>query len=473
MVGKMRDTALSELIGFILIIAILVIMAALYMTYVVPTQGRDNEIEHMQEIEKFFIDFKMNMDSLWLNNQIGVPMNSIVTLGTKGPNTGGSFSVFPLLEPAGSAGTLSISSDDTFKLEVDGIFIDKYGTSTLEDVGTTTIVESNTDLIFYYTTPTPLAARHPAVFYSTQNDWWAKFQLKNTPYVSDVEQYVNGSINVTKNKEYDLTVTVNKSGVQVAEDWVVYSNVSPGSIYYLNLLDEIYGLNADVKFPFIVNTTEGSPVSRSGKGYLSKTQNESYPIGQVRFDSHNHYWVDQTYEYRLDGIFLEQEGTSLPKINPGLKIQKTRLPDGRIIPEVYLTIFSIVSPSVNISSSDPVQISAQIINQSSNVIRSDDISKIKPNARDITFAIYSNQSNPAMFKNSINQTLNQLIPLQYLKDGNVTISNLSDGTVDNGVVVTIFGPSRNDPGKTELDCYLELKHVNARVGVESYAPTTF
>ena len=69
MSGRVSDDALSEVIGFILIIAIIVILGSLYMTYVVPSQGRDAEIQHMQEIEKFFTDFKLNIDALWYNNQ--------------------------------------------------------------------------------------------------------------------------------------------------------------------------------------------------------------------------------------------------------------------------------------------------------------------------------------------------------------------------------------------------------------------
>ena len=44
MVVSRRDEAISEVIGFVLILALIAIVASLYLTYVVPAQGRDMEI---------------------------------------------------------------------------------------------------------------------------------------------------------------------------------------------------------------------------------------------------------------------------------------------------------------------------------------------------------------------------------------------------------------------------------------------
>jgi hypothetical protein len=40
MVDSRRDDAISEVIGFVLILALIAIVASLYLTYVVPAQGR-------------------------------------------------------------------------------------------------------------------------------------------------------------------------------------------------------------------------------------------------------------------------------------------------------------------------------------------------------------------------------------------------------------------------------------------------
>jgi hypothetical protein len=73
------------------------------MTYVVPSQGRDAEIQHMQEVETFFTDLKMNIDALWLNDQVGVSFNEIFQLGTGGQTSAGAFSIFPIMQPVSRA----------------------------------------------------------------------------------------------------------------------------------------------------------------------------------------------------------------------------------------------------------------------------------------------------------------------------------------------------------------------------------
>lgn len=55
MSGRACDDGLSDkVIGFILIIAIIVILGSLYMTFVVPSRGRDAEIQHIcRELRDF------------------------------------------------------------------------------------------------------------------------------------------------------------------------------------------------------------------------------------------------------------------------------------------------------------------------------------------------------------------------------------------------------------------------------------
>ena len=50
-----RDQASSEVIGFVLIIAIIMAAFSLYLVYGVPVQGRENEINHMNDINDQFV----------------------------------------------------------------------------------------------------------------------------------------------------------------------------------------------------------------------------------------------------------------------------------------------------------------------------------------------------------------------------------------------------------------------------------
>ncbi|NLV26240.1 MAG: hypothetical protein GXY48_03595 [Methanomicrobiales archaeon] len=109
MSGRGSDDALSEVIGFILIIGLLVVVMSLYITYVVPSEGRTNEIEQMDYIKQQFLDYKLNTDALWLNNNIGQSITQALTMGTAGQTTTGMFAGFSLVSPIGSSGSVMVN----------------------------------------------------------------------------------------------------------------------------------------------------------------------------------------------------------------------------------------------------------------------------------------------------------------------------------------------------------------------------
>src|SRR5512136_311888 len=58
-----RESGLSEIVGFILILAAIVMAVTLYATFGIPAQGREGEIAHMNEVKDRFVEFKVNVDS--------------------------------------------------------------------------------------------------------------------------------------------------------------------------------------------------------------------------------------------------------------------------------------------------------------------------------------------------------------------------------------------------------------------------
>ena len=60
-----RDDALSEVVGFVLILGVIVVALSLYQVYGVPAAGRENEIAHMNQVKDRFVDYKLALDSLW------------------------------------------------------------------------------------------------------------------------------------------------------------------------------------------------------------------------------------------------------------------------------------------------------------------------------------------------------------------------------------------------------------------------
>ncbi|MCU0632364.1 MAG: hypothetical protein MUC66_05230 [Methanolinea sp.] len=121
MPSRPREEALSEVIGFILILALIAALASLYLTYVVPAQGREVEIRQMAGINDQFLGYKTSIDSLWINDQPNVPISRTFTLGTLTGLTQGSF-VIPLFQPYPSSGTMVVNGrGESITLSVDAL----------------------------------------------------------------------------------------------------------------------------------------------------------------------------------------------------------------------------------------------------------------------------------------------------------------------------------------------------------------
>lgn len=108
MAALSNDRALSEVVGFVLLLGVLVAAVSLWMTFVVPAEGRENEITQMNAIKDRFTDYKISLDSLWLNNQSGITLSTSFNLGSEGGNTQASGLFLPLVKPQASSATLSV-----------------------------------------------------------------------------------------------------------------------------------------------------------------------------------------------------------------------------------------------------------------------------------------------------------------------------------------------------------------------------
>ena len=104
-----HDDGLSEVVGFVLVLAVIVVALSLYQVYGVPAAGRENEIAHMNQVKDRFVDYKISLDSLWVNNRSGVLLSTAFDLGTGAAATGGGGFVLPILSPAGSGGAVSVT----------------------------------------------------------------------------------------------------------------------------------------------------------------------------------------------------------------------------------------------------------------------------------------------------------------------------------------------------------------------------
>lgn len=102
------DLALSEVIGFVLLLGLVVAAFSVWTIYVVPVNGRDAEISHMNAVKDRFTDYKAGLDSLWINNQSGVTISTSFNLGTGGGVTQAGGIFLPLLNPIPSSASLAV-----------------------------------------------------------------------------------------------------------------------------------------------------------------------------------------------------------------------------------------------------------------------------------------------------------------------------------------------------------------------------
>ena len=126
--GRNNELALSEVVDFILLLGVLVAAFALWMIYIVPANGREEEITQMNAVKDRFTDYKISLDSLWVNSpsgaswsQSGVTLSTSMNLGTGGGNTQVSGLFLPMLNPIASSAVLSVKDNgDTMTVTSNG-----------------------------------------------------------------------------------------------------------------------------------------------------------------------------------------------------------------------------------------------------------------------------------------------------------------------------------------------------------------
>ena len=117
--GGSNEDALSEIVGFVLILALVVVASTLYLMYVVPAEGREDEIEQMNQVQDRFVNYKESVDGLWMRSLAdlsvpgtrGVSLSTSFDLGTGGGNTQSSGLFLSFMRPIGTAARMQTKLD--------------------------------------------------------------------------------------------------------------------------------------------------------------------------------------------------------------------------------------------------------------------------------------------------------------------------------------------------------------------------
>lgn len=365
--GKRKsEVGLSEVVGFVMILGLIATAFSLYLTYSVPAQGRENEINHMNTVNDEFSAYKFSLDSLISNNQVGNTLSSTFNLGTGGMYTTGSSSILPVMSPVGSSASLIINQrQEHMAIQSSSYIIDTANGTT----NTTTLTTSAQSIplssapgslvVNISGLPTLGESNQYAVTISGAN-WSAVVNV--TPvmsyYINTIPTYgyVAGNWVVTnvsnvpgyKYNRTDITISVIKNGNPTLQNLVVYRNITSGSSYSINILDPAYGLTSFILYPSSLSASKSSNDVSANlvQNYNYRLQTYTAPtlpdygrLGDVTYQSQNNYWIQQTYFYEMGGVFLEQyDGTSYKQApSMSLTYDPNTTIIGMNVREIYLT----------------------------------------------------------------------------------------------------------------------------------------
>ncbi|HWS21034.1 MAG TPA: hypothetical protein VN227_00150 [Methanoregula sp.] len=350
-----RESGLSEVIGFVLIIGLIVVVASLYLTYGVPAQGRENEIVHMNEVKDQFVGYKLSLDSLFNNNKVGTTVSNSFTLGTAGGYSQGTISFIPIMSPVSSSGVIAIN-DRTKEPEILSFTSRSLIlNNTVNDAVDLPAGIDNVPEHIYVTisgiTPNDLSKDtyygveiNGSGWLATVNltprfayyDTYSIVQLASCPPGQVVGMNPGGGVNClvsTPASNYtgsDISVTVIKGNIPTVQDLTVYKTISPGT-YTVDLMDDAYGMKSSLQIPdnlFLSPTLDKfdtlhytSHIKGNGNVTYGFTEmNYTVPpitLGSLEYRGQNSYWIPQTYYYQLGGVFLSQaDGNTVYKLPP-------------------------------------------------------------------------------------------------------------------------------------------------------------
>lgn len=354
-----------------MIVALLSILFSMYLLYVVPLQGRDSEISHLESVKQQFVDIKSDIDSLIISNRTNMEVSRIIPLGTKGATQEGSFSIIPLQSFSASGGKLKIDKDSGTLISTVGsnswYNVQKSGIKTNQvpsgnwqnndvDIGGGSLYSNSPDTLNISYTTNSLSSPRVILVNSSDNRW--SVNITAIPrYVENIDKYVLYSTAPTDfsgflSTQYDLVITVIKNNNNILTDSIIQKNINVNTPYLVNIYNGAYGLKDSI-FSSFNFSVKNNGVVYPASGFFSARQlinkpyeedptdvatldpisadlvinpSSSLPLGSLRFSSNNKYWLNQDFVYQMGSVFVEQSEDSsisssiilLPGISIGL-----------------------------------------------------------------------------------------------------------------------------------------------------------
>ncbi|MDD1676376.1 MAG: hypothetical protein LUQ40_01420 [Methanomicrobiales archaeon] len=469
-----RENALSEIIGFVLILALLMVIMSLYVVYVVPLQGREAEIHHMESVEGEMIHYKMAVDSLVISGTVDSDFATTFDLGSQSATrSSSSFYSIPVLSPLGSSGSVTINSTahaGAITINADALQMTSGTGNTLPNVS----VLYSRPAHLYRNISTGSSPPQALFGLNVANSAIPKSTGIRIDLfsVDDPAQRTIIQINATprvdrvstsrSNYQTDLLISVNKNGIDTFRNMIVAENITKGSTYRMDLWDPAYGIETSLTYPVSFSSVSyASWLSDASTNYgyvrapltgvlIPGATSYPHPLGSLEFRSGNAYWISQTYFYQLGGVFLEQDDGKTVILSPAITVTRGR----NSIAIVRITDTAILG-SGTVGGTTSVQVQSQI----SSPKRPFPLAQGIPNARAVTISIDTDPESAQMW----NTTFSQMRTMWSEPPYNVPVAWISPPTVAGGrCTLTING----EPTISGFNIDLDVQQVPLLLSVQ-------
>lgn len=511
MPSRRREDALSEVIGFILILALIAVLASLYLTYVVPAQGREAEIRHMAEINDQFLGYKTGIDSLWINDQANVPISRTFTLGTLTGLTQGAF-VVPLFQPYPSSGTMLVNGNDDI---IDIALTDWKKTVSPADYGhqetgiiqngipidviqrpnhiyiilnTTSVTIDNPQLQYTLSKSdaqpsspqTVLKDRSGILLQNSGQNWSINIEFSpryDTIYLAQETQTQNQILNFQyKLLDTDLRMIVNVSrnipAKYLSQEFILNKSISSNTNYAVDLMeifDGNYGISPQINYPLVITPnfiqSGVNPYNINARyiidyGYQQDASSiPGYPhaMGYLKFRSNNNYWIQQDFSYQNGGVFLYQpeDQSGVAKVIPLISVENVSNTPYLLVKVVDISL----SGTGNIGGTSPVQVITSLEQSREQLIRLSDADNL-PNARNITITLDLQEFQRAQMWHQAFSNIKQLAISKGVDSSYINIPPIDNNTVQFNV---------NNTYPEDYNIFFELLRVNTSVELQPVA----
>jgi len=339
MTTSRREEGISESIGFVLILAAVIFALSIYLLYMMPAMGRENEIAQMSLVKDSFTEYKVNIDTLWTSRQCTSEFGPAITLGSG--ETGGILGFFPFLRPVKAGAVLALNqrpenitiSSDSYFLVGSGGYTETRAITT--SPGTNLNINITPEHLFVNISTTDLFLQRGVLIDGPGWDVWVNVS-PNYGYTRrfnlTIDPATGGLGGFWYRDEYlwnssDITVSTYFADTPVVNNLAVYRGIgasTPLTLYAVDLMSPVYGISSQFQNPQSLwisksdNTVSGTYLI--SYGYSPSVSSTTLPLGSIEYRSNNIYYTPQTYYYQLGGVFLEQDDGSTMEIPPSISL---------------------------------------------------------------------------------------------------------------------------------------------------------